>query len=62
MSDSLDELIARKKVLIRALWVTYVDISDLVNIDEFEEKDLELWEKITAHPAVQNVLAKSVKL
>ena len=62
MSESLDELLARKKVLIRALWVTYVDISDLVNIDEFEENDIELLETLTAHPMIQNMIAKSVKL
>lgn len=39
---------------IRNLWVAFRELSDVA--DEIEERDSDLWELVTLHPAVQDRL------
>ncbi len=54
--NQINSLIKRRNDLIRQLWIVYTNLSDVLESDEFEKEDAELWFKITKHKAIQNRL------
>ncbi len=42
--------------IIRKLWCIFRDLSDEIEADDFTEEDLDLWQKVTQHSAVQNAI------
>lgn len=54
--SDVDALVSRRDALICQLWLVYRDMSDLLEADDFDAADLDLWGKVTAHAAVQSKL------
>lgn len=50
------KLVQRRDDLIRELWKVYRDMSDIVDPEDFDEADLNLWSLVTNHTAVQSKL------
>jgi len=59
-TEPIDELRAKRDRLIRELWITFADISNTTDCDDWPEKDLRLWGAVIAHSAVQGPLARSI--
>jgi len=56
----LAELFQRRDEWIRQLWLVFRDMSDVLEAEEFDEADLDLWERVTNHGAVQSRLRGNV--
>lgn len=50
------KLVQRRDDLIRELWKVYRDMSDIVDPEDFDEADLNMWSLVTNHTAVQSKL------
>ena len=53
-----EALAIRRDAKIRELWLVYRDMSDIMQSDEWDAADLELWGLVTEHAAVQSQLRR----
>jgi hypothetical protein len=52
----LEAHMSRRDDLLLQLWTTYKDMSDLIDPEEFDSADLELWELVTRNKDIQSRL------
>ena len=50
----------RLDALIRQVWCAMRDLSDYRNGEALTQEDLDLWGRITRHPAIQRVLDRAL--
>lgn len=50
----------RLDALIRQTWCALRDLSDYRNSEALTQEDLDLWGRITQHPAIQRVLDRAI--
>ncbi len=58
---SIKQLQCKRDYCIRQTWIAFKDLSDFQEPDKFTEEDLDLWELVCFHSAVQDVLDESIK-
>ena len=44
--------------LVRALWCTFRNMSEVIDAEDFADEDMELWSVVTSHMAIQSRLER----
>lgn len=57
---SIESLTNKRDTLLKQLWATYREISDIIMPDDFSEEDIRLWMEITRHSSVQQAISAAI--
>lgn len=57
---SIESLTNKRDTLLKQLWATYREISDIIMPDDFLEDDLDVWMAITKHQSIQQAIDAAI--